>query len=60
MCLKPRSVSTSENDMVSSGMPRRSVTSETASVSEDAYAPMMATQRFCVISRCATVAAVVG
>lgn len=60
MFWKPRPVTWSENDMVSSGMPRRSATSDTARVSEEANAPRMAATLFCAISRCATVPAVVG
>src|ERR1035437_892238 len=41
-------------------MSRRSVTSEIAMVSDDAKAPRMAVTSFCVMSRCATVPAVVG
>jgi hypothetical protein len=46
--------------MVSSGTSCRSLTSEIAMVSDEANAPRMATTSFCVISRCATVPAVVG
>src|SRR5690606_14337441 len=60
MFLKPRPVIWSAKDIVSSGMPRRSVTSEIAMVSEEAKAPRIATTWFCEIIRWATLAAVVG
>jgi hypothetical protein len=60
MFLKPRPVIWSANDMVRRGISRRSVTSEMAMVSDDAKAPRIAVTSFCVMRRCATVAAVVG
>ena len=60
MFLNPRPVIWSANDMVRSGISRLSVTSEIAMVSDDANAPRIAVTSFCVMRRCATVAAVVG
>ncbi|KAF0119494.1 MAG: hypothetical protein FD152_4493, partial [Xanthobacteraceae bacterium] len=60
MFSKPRPVIWSEKDMVSSGTPRRSVTSEMAMVSAEAKAPRMAITSFCAMRRWATLAAVVG
>ena len=57
---KPRPVISSAYAWVRNGMSARAVTSEIASVNDDAYAPRIAVSSFWVIRRWATAEAAVG